>query len=164
MKNLKQYAEKCMRQLDELNIPYEHVSEWKTSSRMTRCWGKCTLKKSGKYIITISDRLLQDGVSDFPLENTIIHELLHTGRMRDGHKGDWLRVAQQVTTKTHYQITRCIDFDKFGLTYQPRPDKYEAYCPECGWSVGYSRKGKVVKNIHRYICPRCKTHLQLKEL
>lgn len=162
MKNLKQYAQVCMNELDDLGIPYRNA-EWKTSSRATKWYGRCECR-NGKYTIKISDKLLQDNISDYPLKNTIIHELLHTTCMNDRHGGEWLRMAKKVNANTKYNITKLSNYEKYGVHMNKHEYKYEVYCPNCGTIGRYKRKCATTEHLERYMCAKCKGDLKVREL
>lgn len=164
MKNLSQHAEKCIRELQRLNIPIRRVSKWMVSKRMTTCYGMCKLNKDGEFTITVSDKLLQDNIDDFPLENTIVHELLHTINMKDGHGEEWSTWASWVNHKLKYKVYEYANYSKYGVHLNNREYKYQVYCPCCNTAQKYKTKGKVIKNIENYICSDCGSHLLVKEI
>lgn len=163
MKNLKQYAKVCMNELDALGIPYIKNVDWKVSTRATKWYGRCE-QRGSHYTIKISDKLLQDDINDFPLKNTIIHELLHTTCMDDHHGGEWARMAKIVNNNSNYKIARLSNYRPYGVHMNRAEYKYEVYCPDCGVIQRYKRKGNVIKCLDRYICGHCKGKLKYREL
>ena len=114
--------------------------------------------------IEISKQLIENA-SDKSIESTILHELAH-----------WVAWAEDPYSKTHGHDANfkdacarlgCKD-DKTSakveyLVNEEKIQKYSVYCENCGFIRGYARKGKVLKNIHAYRCPRCGSGIYYEE-
>lgn len=173
MKNLNEYFELCKTILDDCGISYSHYTTIKANNRLTACYGR-TKRLWGKlfddnwfYVIDINSTLLSDSVGDKALENTILHELLHTCRGCFNHGDVWKRYAQIVNEKFGYDIKRCGgDKDDSGAEkalIEKRkavsPYKYKLYCHTCGATWYYKRKTRAITSPGIYRCGKCKTTL-----
>lgn len=78
MRNLTEYAQKCMAELDTLEIQYGNVVEFKVNYRAKKRWGQCKRLSDGTFSININAIFLDERNEEQGLKNTIIHELLHT--------------------------------------------------------------------------------------
>ena len=171
MKNLNEYAELCKQILDDCGIQYADCPV-KASKRMTMSWGNCNLKRRGgvkSFEIHINHILLDDSVSDKSLENTILHELLHTVKGCQNHGTKWTHYADIVNRKYGYEIQRVdgdVDDASIALAKAQMRNsyKYKVFCPTCGAKWLYSRKTKTVSHPDWYRCGRCKTTLEVEYL
>lgn len=91
------------------------------------------------------------------LENTIIHELLHSiaenKQAGCGHTGVWKWYAQVVSENTNYKIQRCAENKSF-LTCEEKVAKkrtsttiYKIACVDCGKVYTYRKMCKAVQHI-----------------
>ena len=171
MKNLNEYAELCKQILDDCGIQYADCPV-KASKRMTRVWGNCHWKRRNgveTFEVHINHILLDDSVSDKSLENTILHELLHTVKGCQNHGPNWTHYADIVNRKYGYDIKRIdgdVDEASANLAKAQRKAsyKYKVYCPTCGANWLYSRRTKTVNHPAWYRCGRCKTELEVEYL
>ena len=100
------------------------------------------------------------------LEETIIHELIHTmpGRMNHGPKFKSICNKVNRVFGDKYKIGTTTDSSDYGVKLEDKPkQKYIITCPDCGKVYYYSRKPKY--HISMYNCSVCgKSHLELKEV
>lgn len=115
-------------------------------SNMKTSLGACS---SARFVddheIKISNYILNE--PDELIENTIIHELLHTIRPEDKHGGAWTKSAAHVREKYGYDIQVTAKNNVINI-----PSKYLIVCEKCNNNYEYHRAGKVVKNTQSYKC------------
>lgn len=139
--------------LNNLGIKYGPIASVEINYRAKKRWGQCSYsRKTGKYTIQVSSRLLADDIEWESLLNTLIHEFLHayTGRM--SHTGEWKRLAELVNRKYPiYHISRCSSFEEMGIEPETMISsyKYSATCVSCGRTSYYARKGRVISILLR---------------
>lgn len=170
MKNLTEYFELCKMILDDCGINYDKFATIKANNRLTACYGKTTRKRiiaGYSYSIDINSVLLSDSVGEKALENTILHELLHTCQDCFNHGYVWKHYAKIVNEKFGYDIRRCNgDKDDSGAEKAliekrnaVNPYRYKLCCPTCGATWYYKRKTRAITNPGIYRCGKCKTNL-----
>ena len=156
MRDLIEYANECMEELDVINVPYTKPIAWVVNKRAQRRLGQCAKRANG-YTIEISYRLLADDVDEIALKDTIQHELLHTipGCMNHGDR--WQRYAAYVNREYGYHVSRCADASVYTEKYNVAAStyKYAVQCQKCGAIVQRMRATSVITNPGRYRCARC---------
>lgn len=165
MKDLYEVMNECKRDIESLGIELGEVCKLSVNKRAQTRWGLCRGCK-GVYEISISSRLLDDEVDDMALKNTMAHELLHTIKGGNGHKGEWKRCAELMNRTYGYNIKRCTSADEKGVLSSNREKKikYILECSNCGQKYDYIRKTKVINAFLyngkeakvRYRCGVCK--------
>lgn len=168
MRDLQKVYWNCRTMLDEIGIDYGNIVEVKINTRAKRRWGQCCCKFVGrdthgnpKYEnrIDISAVLLDERVPIEALQNTIIHEILHTCPGCQNHGPNWKARAAKVKRELGYDIkTRDSSQDK-GVSsniaseyYKP---KYIVICSNCGREVGRDRMCGIVKYPMNWRCGVC---------
>lgn len=126
------------------------------NSRFTRVLGRYSYREKK---IEIGKKYFIHG-NDEDIKNTIIHELLHqiSGRVYQdyGHGKHWTRLAENVSARTPYKITRLASSDKFeSIPNLRRERKYIVRCTHCGNEVKYATKSNAYKNPSAYYCGKC---------
>lgn len=156
MRDLMKCANSCMDKLDAIGIQYGNVRNFKINSRAKSRWGRCK-KVNGVFEIEISDRLLDEQNDESGLENTIIHELLHTVPGCMNHGPNWKRMADKVYAAYGIEIKRCATAEEKGVDpiEEVKEYKYFLRCPDCGYVFKYMRETKAVKNPEGYRHPGC---------
>ncbi len=161
MRDLEIYAQKCTKMLDQIGISYGDVAQFKVNTRAKRRWGLCRMK-NGKFIIEINECLLYEENSQAGLEETILHELLHTCEGCFNHGAEWKRMAERVNRVYGYRIARINSEEEKGVSvlpeYQMRREenKYFFQCEGCGHTIAYKRKTKFCVHPERYVCGFCR--------
>lgn len=158
MRNLKNYAEKCKKMLEDLHIEYGNITRWDINSRAKHRWGQCEEYLPGKFCIEINRQLLNEENDEKGLIETILHELLHSckGCMNHGHS--WVSLAQQVNNKYNLNIKRTNSAADKGIVTEI-PHKYAVKCPECGKIWYRDRMCNLVEHPERFRCNACKKNL-----
>lgn len=181
MKDLQATATKCIKMLEDIGIhPTVTPSQFTVNTRATRRFGQARKANGRWYNVNINHWLLDDHSPQEGLENTVLHELLHTVDGCNGHTGKWLRLARQVQLAYGYDITRTSSAEeKLGENAKkfrqeriekqvkrahskPYPYKYAVSC-ECGQEWHSQRTTKTIKIITgeidgRCTCPYCHSH------
>lgn len=153
MKNLQKLAQECLREADAIGIKYGHIVEFKINTRAKRRWGQTTLNYDG-YSISISNRLLQDDISDINCKNTIMHEILHTvdGCMNHGRK--WKYLASIVNNIYGYNIKTHTSAQEKGFSPEEivkmNYNKYSFVCKKCGKIITRQRASSFTRNPEQY--------------
>lgn len=146
------------------NIPYGNILKIEPNSRAKTRWGQCK-KVPGGFTINISTRLLEDGVDEKSLMNTVLHEVLHTCPDCMNHGAKWKMYAGRLNSKFGYNIKRCTSSEEKGVKvdYHKPEYKYIVKCEDCNLKCYYFRKGEVVKRVmarpytHGCRCGRCRS-------
>lgn len=181
MKDLQATATKCIKMLNDIGIePTVTPQQFTINTRATKRFGQAKKKNGRWYNININHWLLDDNSPQSGLENTVLHELLHTVDGCVGHTGKWLRLAKQVRDAYGYDITRTNTAEeKLGVNAKnfkreqaekrakrnankPCAYKYAVSC-ECGQEWHSQRVTKTIKIITGEIkghctCPYCRSH------
>lgn len=129
------------------------------NSRAKKMWGKCKYDPvNDSFRIEISNRIIQDKVSDTATLNTMIHEILHACKNGMSHKGAWRNYADKINSMyPQFNIQRTTSAESFGLGSEQREitRKYAIECTRCG-SIHYSSKlSKSIKHPEWYNCGKC---------
>lgn len=155
MKNLQAIASECINELGTIGITFDSAIPFSVNTRATRRWGQCRWR-GDKVSINISSRLLDESLPDFPVKNTVIHELLHAlpDCKWDGHGKIWQGYARMVNEKLGYTISRTSNYESYGIKPLER-EKYVFTCENCGQRVTRERKSKFVEHHDWYKCGCC---------
>ena len=155
MKNVWKVYDDCRKICLELNIPIADCIMVKVNSRAKKRWGLCTLECQDEYVIEISNRLLDDSISEEATFNTMIHELLHTCPNCMNHGKEWKKWADVVNRNTKYTIKRTTSCAEKGVEREVKFPKYTVTCNLCNAEWHYNRVGNVIQNLNRCKCPYC---------
>lgn len=159
-RKLKDYMEKCMKMLDELNIPYCKDIKELSVSHAERRWGRTKwTNRNGERIdfkIEISYKLINEkyAPTDEGLMNTMIHELIHTCPNCTGHGTQWKAYANMVYQRYGIDIKRCGSDDDKGVS---RDEVIKAYpyiiqCTSCNNQIGRYRMSDAIRYPQNYRC------------
>ena len=114
--------------------------------------------------IDISKQLIENA-SDKSIESTLLHELAHWVAIVEdpysqahGHDAVFKEICHRLGCDND-KTTANVEY----LVNEAKIHKYSVYCPDCGFLRGYARKGKVLKNIHAYRCPKCGSGIYYEE-
>lgn len=154
MKSIYKVYSDCCAICFSFDIPIADEIHLKINTRAKRRWGLCRYISRGVYEIEISDRLLNDDVSEEATFNTMIHELIHTCPDCMNHGKEWKKWADVINRNTNYNIKRTTSYAEKGV--EPPAPKYIVGCRTCSHKWYYNRAGAVVQNFAYYKCPYCK--------
>jgi len=168
MRDLQKVFQNCITMMDEIGIDYGKITEIKVNTRATRRWGQCCHNPTGRYengypvytnSINISAILLDERVPIEALQNTIIHEILHTCPGCQNHGPNWKRRADKVKRELGYNIKRCDSNADKGVSNsvvaEYHKPKYIVKCTGCGREVGHQRMCDIVKYPGFWCCGVC---------
>ena len=153
MRDLKPYAERCLKKIDALKIRRAKDIQFKINTRAKTRLGVC--KKTGQsYLIEIASALLDERVPESELENTLLHEILHTCRGCMKHTGKWKQLADKVNAAYGCNISRTASKDALPeeLAHKPR---YKVVCPNCGAVYERYKRSALIQHPERYRCGKC---------
>ncbi len=107
MKDFEKLQKECLEEIAALGIPIGNITSWSINSRAKSRWGQCRMEVDGTYSIQISEVLLKDDrVSEKACKETMIHEILHTGKDCMKHRGKWKAYATMMNGRYGYKIKR----------------------------------------------------------
>lgn len=115
MRDLQMVARDCMSMLDCLKIPYCYDVRFTVNTRAKKRWGQCIRRVNGSYDININVILLDESTDIRGLENTILHELLHTCEGCMNHGAIWKKYAEMVYKAYGYNVKRTSDAYEKGV-------------------------------------------------
>ena len=160
MRNLQEYANRCMKQLDAVDIKYGNVLAFEINTRAKNRWGQCERVSSilNCFTININCMLLDEKNSEQALIDTLMHELLHTCKGCFNHKNEWKRLAEKVNKIYNYNIKRTYSLVDYGIEIETEDiaePKYKIQCTGCGRVYTRQRKSKVIVHPENYRCCNC---------
>ena len=147
-------ARDCLRMLEQCAIPVGKIREIKADTRARRRWGVCRKEADGSFRIGISVRLLEEDVPLRSLQQTILHELLHTAPGCMDHTGTWKRYAGLLNRTYGFSIRRASAAEDLGAPEDPRV-RYRFRCEGCGAEQLRYRACNFTRHPERYRCSRC---------
>lgn len=168
MRDLQSIYWNCIGLMDEIGMDYGNITDVVVNTRAKRRWGQCKAKYVGRnvtgdpvytYTINISSVLLDERVPIEGLQNTIIHEIIHTCPGCLNHGLEWKRRADKVRRELGYDIKRCNDSQEKGVsksvadTYN-KP-KYIVRCKGCGREVSRYRMCGIIEHPNLWRCGIC---------
>lgn len=158
MKDLKKLFIECKNELDKIGIKYGNISDISINTRSKKRWGQCIIVSNSKewknkvFLINISDRLLQDNISDNACKETILHEILHTCKNCFNHGKEWKELCNIVNYNyPYYKIKRTSTAEEKGIIVNKEIEyKYALKCKKCGRIIYRHRMSDFVKFPHLY--------------
>lgn len=165
---LERNLEMCQKLLDKIGVPYGEVTKIKINSKARSRWGQCRRLSPEKFEIEISSRLLEEGVSQKTLWNTMLHELLHTAPGCMNHGSKWKAYAAKVNA-WGYEIKTSATSKELNIPDDPTEFRYHIICESCGITSRYRVKSPIVKSImedrRRCFCSKCRSYdLKVREI
>lgn len=136
--------------LRALGIPVSEKTEpgVRVNTRAKRRLG-CCYYRQGAYTIEVAARLLTDPAL---LQETLLHELLHTCPGCRDHGERWKAHAQAVNRALGTDIQRTVKLEGEPASLRRDEVKYVLRCEACGQEIKRMRMCKVVKSPWRYRC------------
>jgi len=147
-------ARDCLQMLAQCGIPTGPIREIRTDSRSRRRWGFCRKEADGSFRIGISARLLEDDVPLRSLQQTLLHELLHTAPGCMDHTRNWKRYAALLNRRFGFSIRRTSAPEDLGAAADPRIH-YRFRCEGCGAEQIRYRASRFTRHPEQYRCSRC---------
>jgi predicted SprT family Zn-dependent metalloprotease len=106
-------------------------------------------------MIEVSSVLVSESVELIHLEDTIIHEILHTCKGCMNHGKEWKALAEKVNRAYGYDIKRTASMQEIGIDVETIESKYRFVCEGCGQVIDRMRESKFTKYPHLYKCGKC---------
>lgn len=169
MRDLQKVFQNCIVMMDEIGIDYGKIIKVTVNTRAKRRWGQCHIERRGyaiptTYSINISEVLLDERVPLEALQNTMIHEILHTCPGCFNHGNGWQLRAEKVKRELGYNIKRIDSREDKGVSNSVAADyvvpKYILRCKKCGVETGKFRMCQVVKHPDNWRCSICHGDLE----
>ena len=165
MYNLNNAFHSCLDMVKNAGINPGKIVEVIPNTRAKSRWGQCK-RVNGGYSININVDLLDERNDYKGLENTLIHEILHTVDGCMNHGPNWKRAADRIKTAYGLEIKRVSSKEDKGVAYKREatrnePVKYVLKCLDCGHEYKYQRATKAVKFPERFRCGHCQGRLEL---
>lgn len=168
MRDLLAAFNNCTIMLSEIGIKYGEIIEVSVNRRAKNRWGQCRRIYTGIankpycYKINISEILLDERVPIEALNNTIIHEILHTCHGCMNHGIEWKAKAALVKNKLGYDIQRCDSQEDKLISSEVtkdyiKPPKYVVRCVKCGKEIGKSRMCDLIRYPEAHIHIPCRS-------
>lgn len=120
------------------------------TSRAKTSWGYCR-RRGSMYLIEISEKTIKLGRE--AVQETMIHEILHTvpGCMNHGPK--WRSEADKVNRDYNMNISRLSSKEAYGAKEMFKEDyNYLIVCDSCGAQFKRHRRSRFVNNPTSYRC------------
>lgn len=168
MHDLNQCYVECVEKLNKIGIhvPTEKITSVTVNTRASRKFGSTKTIKRYNYMtdryevssckIEISLSLLFDENPISELENTMLHELLHTMPDCQNHGAKWKRYAAMVNNAYGYNIERCGTTENLIVDpFAERREKYAVECQGCHKIIYRQKMSPVITNCARYRCGAC---------
>lgn len=152
---LKRITKDAIEKCKECNIPIDEKATVKINTRAKKRYGVCR-KRNSKFIIEISYFLFES--TDQKIEQTVLHEFLHTCPVCFNHGRVWNNHAYTINKKYGFNIDRTNSREDMGLEAFTNDDyKYILKCsnPECKNTIKRMKMSKTIKYYTRYRCGAC---------
>ena len=175
MRDLQKVYENCLTMMDEIGIDYGNIVEVSVNKRAKNRWGQCRHKRVGSlngkpkliHMINISEILLDERVPIDGLQNTIIHEILHSCPGCYDHGSEWKKRAAKVKRELGYNIKTCGSAIDKGVSNEVISDyikpKYIVVCEKCGREVKRTRMCSIIKEPELWSCGKCGGNFKRKQ-
>ena len=151
----------CKRKLLLINIPVAKDITLRINTRAKKRMGLCERNPlTNAYIVEASYFAL---VNKEQVENTLIHELLHTCEGCMNHGNLWKQYADKVKMYFNINIERTFsmsELEECGIII-PKA-KYTVYCSECGNSWDKHKQSNITKHPENYKCS-CGCNVYVKQ-
>lgn len=146
---------------------------------------KLRVNNSNKYYYERNSNSVNIGIKflEFTPRNIsrkiLIHELLHTDLNHDSYSNNYGYTSNLYKDKLSIEIMKRVGFKpptdhelnywrneklKEGYKEIYKGNSYVVICPKCNINIYRSRKSKLITNIDRYRCSKCKGKLEVKKL
>ena len=160
MRDIRKIFDNCIKLCEEAGIhDYGNIVNVKVNTRAKHRWGQTVDLGFNKYEIEINKILLDEGTKLEGLQNTIIHEILHTCPNCFDHGDEWVRRAEIVKRELGYNIKRVNNAQEKGVSekvlkkyYEP---KYIVRCTHCGHEAKRDRMCSIIKYPSNWRCGVC---------
>lgn len=151
------------KEIKDVGIPCKEIEGVKWTNARKK-WGACW-NKGGKYNITISDMLKQNGIKEEAVKSVIAHEIIHTCEGCWNHGKQFRKYCEIVQKKYGYNPIgtrpdgghKPEDLDiKEEMVFGDQMFKYIIQCVDCGKKWKYNRRQQWFGKLNKCRCPYCK--------
>ena len=151
------YSSQAEEMLEQCGLKFSDKITYTINNRAIRRWGLCKHNPDGSHIIEISNRLLEDGVSEEAALNTICHEIIHTIKNCNNHGPNFKRVSAIINAKFGLNVKTRTSAEEKGLESieTVRPIKHKFICEHCGMVINRTKESKFTKHYRDYTCGKC---------
>lgn len=144
----------CSQKLLNLGIPLGIITNVSVNSRLSRAFGRCERHRStNSFRVEISELLVANG-DNYGLNNTMLHELLHTCEDCFQHTGTWKYYAEVVRRNLGYNITTYSSKEEMGINVVDLivQGYYACQCDSCGEVITRKSESKFILHPEWYRC------------
>ena len=138
------------RDFDRLNIPYTRDVPIVINSRAKRRQG-CCKKKDGKFIIEISEFILDYPVDE--IKNVVAHEIIHTCYGCFNHQKRFKAYGEKLKALSYKVTTTYKGEEKTPAELDAR---YMAVCQGCGEVIYRIKRSPLITHPQKYRCAKCR--------
>jgi len=156
MRSLKILLNKCMKELDALNIPYGNIHKIEYAD-VGKCLGKCIAYYEEVFDIQISELFKNCEADILDLKAIIMHELLHTCDGCNNHGELWRKYAALVDSAYHYDVLGFRTRRQVFLKEKEKEIIHRLVCPNCGgfWNIRDEKLWEKILRDEDYECSWC---------
>lgn len=153
MRDLQEYAIKCMDMLENIGIEYGNIIEVVPNSRAKKRWGQCC-KVPGGFSININVALLDERNKEEGLIDTLLHEIIHTCKNCFNHGANFKKIAGKIHRAYGYKIATAESAADMGVIEETRgiEYKYAIQCETCKSIIRRTRMSNAIKHPEAYRC------------
>jgi len=152
----------CRYMLLSCEIPLGKIEKVSINTKLSSTWGRCCRRRlkdkysslEYSYVIEISEALLV-GTTDYEgIDNTIIHELIHTCYGCFNHGSLWKGIAQKICWELGFDIKRLSSSEEKGLDIDSLINLgyYICQCEDCGNIIHHKTKCQFIQHPEWYTC------------
>lgn len=158
-KELDGMLQKAIKQVQSVGaeVP-ENINPRVRIYKATSYLGQCR-RKDEQFEITISEYHLKNGYK--AVMETMVHEVIHTIEGCFNHGNKWKMIADRVSSKYGYNISRVGNYSVKKVAQANM--KYKLRCKGCGNIWHRQRLTKVVRFPELYSCGKCGGNLERVE-
>lgn len=135
---------------DNLKIPYAKEVPIVINSRAKRRQG-CCKKKDGKFIIEISEFVLDYPVNE--IKNVVAHEIIHTCYGCFNHQKRFKAYGEKLKALGYSVTTTYKGEEKTPAELDAR---YMVVCQDCGEVIYRIKRSPLIIHPEKYRCARCR--------
>ena len=152
-KDMIQMVEFCKAQLKTIGIEVGEIADVEINTKKKTCYGQCSRSRiTGKYTIRMMTHLNSFRTPQ-EVQNTVMHELLHTLPNCLNHSPLWKAQASKVNRLLGYNITTRSALTEDMVQERQKVAPWALKCECCGVIVAtYERKPKDKKNSYHKAC------------
>lgn len=156
MEDIKRILKECLIECENVGIKYGKIDGISVNRKLRTTWGVCRKKiinGNEVFFIEINKELADNKKLFNSMQNTIMHEVLHTVKGCHNHSKNWKYFAELINKKyPKYNIKRTTSREEKFLKPIEINYKYVFKCTGCGQTIKRQRNTNFEK---RYLCGIC---------